>query len=341
MATQKWKQVGGAIITLVWMTQSTSAQSHERFSFAEPHLGTIVEFTIYAPEETVANDAARSGFARVKQLDLIFSDYKPESEVMQLCRTAGSGRPTKVSPELFQCLKLSMAISEKSEGAFDVTIGPLIKLWRRARKEKKLPAADEISAAKELVGWKLVLLNEADQTVELTRAGMQLDFGGIAKGFIADKVSQLLRERGLKQTLIAVAGDIVAGDSPPMSDGWKIGVGSLQTAKRVSTHLLLLKNGAVSTSGDAFQFVEIAGVRYSHIVDPQTGIGLTRRSTVTVVTNSGASADGLATAISVLGPERGLRLIDENEKADALIVQAVEQRVEVFESKGFRNREVK
>ncbi len=322
------------------MAAPAFAQSLERFSFVEPHLGTIVEITIYAPGEIVANEAAHAAFARVKELDWIFSDYKPESEAMRLCAQAGSGQPVKVSPELFQVLKQSLAVSKLTDGGFDVTVGPLVALWRRARKEKRLPTAEEIAAAKELVGWKLVTLSEADQTVELQRVGMRLDFGGIAKGYIAQEVSRCLRERGLNRTLVALSGDIVAGDPPPAADGWKIGVAPLEGANRPPSRLLLLKNCAVSTSGDAFQFVEIAGVRYSHIVDPQTGVGLTRRSSVTVVAADGGTADAWDTAICVVGPERGLPLI-ENEKIEALIVQATDDGVRVVESKGFGHHAAK
>lgn len=254
---------------------------------------------------------------------------------MRLCQTAGSGVPTKVSPELFHVLKKGLEVSEQTDGAFDVTVGPLVSLWRRARKEKVLPPDKEIQAAKELVGWKLVKLNEDQRTVELKRNGMRLDFGGIAKGYIAQDISRVLKERGLNQTLVAVAGDIVAGDSPPGAQGWKVGIAPLEQSKQNFSRLLLLKNSAVSTSGDAFQFVEIAGVRYSHIVDPKTGLGLTRRSSVTVLAPDGTTADALATAVCVLGVERGLKLIDANPQTDALIVNSEEDGIKVVESKSF------
>ena len=341
MATQKWRLLGTLIVNLIWTSSVASAQSQERFQFAEPHLGTIVELTLYAPEETVANDAAKAAFARIKELDQIFSDYKTDSETMRLCETAGSGQSVKVSPELFHVIQKSMEISEKSNGAFDVTVGPLVQLWRRARKLKILPKDDEISVAKGLVDWKLVKLDEATRSVELARKGMRLDFGGIAKGFIAQNVSQLLREKGHRQTLVVVAGDIVAGDAPPNTPGWKVGVAPLDRPNGAVSRLLLLKNSAISTSGDAFQFAEIKGVRYSHIVDPQTGIGLIQRSSVTVLADDGTTADALATAICVLGPEKGLQLIEGRNRTEALIVLATDDGPSVVESKSFRSYETK
>ena len=341
MATQTWKFVGVGIVTLVGMARIASAQSLERFSFAESHLGTIVELTLYAPEETVANEAARAAFSRIKELDLIFSDYKAESEVMRLCEQAGSGRSVKVSGELFTLLKRARTVSEKSDGAFDVTVGPLVQLWRKARKFKTLPMPDEIAAAREKVGWKLVVLDEDQRTVELTKPGMRLDFGGIAKGFIAQEISRLLRERGLPQSLVAVAGDIVAGEPPPGSLGWKVGVAPLDRPNGPSSRLLSLKNRAISTSGDAFQFVEIAGVRYSHIVDPTTGLGLTRRSSCTVVASDGTTADAIATAVCVLGPEKGISLVETSEGIEALIVLATAEGTQVSVSTKFHEHELK
>jgi FAD:protein FMN transferase len=341
MATRNWKKAGGCIAALVWLSATAFAQSLERFTFAEPHLGTIVELTIYAADEAVANVGARAAFARIKELDGIFSDYKPNSEAMRLCDLAGTGRAIRVSPELFSVMRTALAVSERTDGAFDVTVGPLVKLWRRARKDKRLPAPEEIAAAKKLVGWKLVHLNEFDQSIELKQAGMRLDFGGIAKGYIAQEVSRLLATQGLDRTLVAVAGDIVAGDAPPTAEGWKVVVAPLNGVKGAPSRLLLLKHQAVSTSGDAFQFVEIDGVRYSHIVDPQTGLGLTKRSSVTVVANDGVLADALDTAICIVGPERGLALLEEQNGCDALIVQATEDGMQLIESKQFRRHEVK
>ncbi len=339
MATQKWRRLGSLIVILIWTSTPAPARSQERFQFAEPHLGTIVEITLYASEETVANDAAKAAFARIKELDQIFSDYKSDSETMRLCETAGSGQAVKVSPELFYVIRRSLEISEKSNGAFDVTVGPLVQIWRRARKQKILPTDDEIKIAKASVGWKLVKIDEATQSVELKQTGMRLDFGGIAKGFIAQNVSQFLREKGHRQTLVVVAGDIVAGDAPPNTAGWKVGVAPLDRPNGAVSRLLLLKNIAISTSGDAFQFAEIKGVRYSHIVDPQTGIGLTQRSSVTVVAEDGTTADALATAICVLGPEQGLKLIEGRDRIEALIVLATDDGPRVVESKSFRSYE--
>lgn len=341
MATQFLRLSGLVIVGLLWTGTQALAQQQQRYYFAEAHLGTIVELTLYAPSEDAANDAASSAFAKTKALDRIFSDYKPDSEMMKLCEQSGSGKAVAVSPELFYVLKRSLEVSEQSDGAFDVSVGPLVKLWRRARKAKKLPTLDEIATAKQLVDWRSIVLDESARTVELLRPGMRLDFGGIAKGFIAQEMSRVLREQGFRQTLVAVSGDIVAGDPPNNVAGWRIGVAPLEKPDGPPSRMLNLKNCAVSTSGDAFQFVEIDGVRYSHIVDPATGVGLTRRSSVTVIARDGTTADVLDTTICVLGPERGLKLIEQHKDTEVLIMVVSGDKTQTIESKGFQDFELR
>lgn len=317
------------------------AQGADRFEFREPHLGTLVEVTLYASEETVANQSAQAAYDRIEELNRILSDYNPDSEVMQLCRTAGSGKSVKVSSELFEVLAKSIEYSKATDGAFDVTIAPVVKLWRVARRQKKLPTAEQLATARDLVDWRQIHLNPDERSVELKKPGMLLDFGGIAKGYIADQARAVLMKRGISQCLIAVGGDIAAGAAPPDRDGWRVGIAPLDKADGTPSRYLRLANCSVSTAGDTFQYVEIDGVRYSHIVDPATGLGLTRRISVTVVAPQGMSADGLDTAISIIGPDRGLKLIEQSKGAVALIVQATSDGVTLTESPGFDKYVVK
>jgi FAD:protein FMN transferase len=184
-------------------------------------------------------------------------------------------------------------------------------------------------------------LDAEKKTVELLVAGMRLDLGGIAAGFAADEAMAVLARQGVTRAMIDASGDIVVGDPPPNEEGWKIGIAPLTDATGPPTRFLLLKNASVTTSGDAFQYVEIGGKRYSHIVDPQTGLGLTEPSSVTVVARDGTTADSLATAVSVLGPLRGLELIERNEGAAALIVRKAEEKLETRESRNLSEFEIK
>lgn len=324
---------GVMLVCLLWHTSITKGLELERFEFHEPHLGTIVDLTLYASDETVANQSARAAYSRIEELNRILSDYNPDSEVMRLCRTAGTGQAVKVSPELYEVLARSIEYAKATDGAFDISIGPVVRLWRTARRLKKVPAREELAEAMALVDWKQIILDPVSRTVELRKPGMLLDFGGIAKGYIADQARAVLVSKGAARCLVAVAGDIAVGDSPPGRSGWRIGIAPLDRPDGDPSRYLLLTNCSVSTAGDAFQFVEIGGVRYSHIVDPTTGLGLTRRISVTVVAPQGISADGLDTAISIVGPDRGLKLIEQSQGAAALIVTENEEHaLTVFES---------
>ncbi|MGE4001886.1 MAG: FAD:protein FMN transferase, partial [Planctomycetaceae bacterium] len=189
-----------------------------------------------------------------------------------------------------------------------------------------------------LVGYEQVQLDSLTQTVTLGQAGMRLDLGGIAKGYAADEALRVLQEHGIEHALIDAGGDIVTGQPPPGADGWRIGIAPLDAPDGDPQRFLRLGNAAVATSGDASQFVEIDGIRYSHIMDPRTGLGLTTRSSVTIVAPDGIAADSLASAVSVLGPERGLKLLRSIAGTDALIVVRDDSGLRSWESPGWRHR---
>jgi thiamine biosynthesis lipoprotein len=182
----------------------------------------------------------------------------------------------------------------------------------------------------------MITLDPAAKTVRLAKPGMKLDLGAIAKGYAADEAVKVLKRDGIRSALVAGAGDIVVSGPPPDAEGWKIGVAPLENPGAKPERFLLLHDAAVSTSGDSERFVEIDGRRYSHIVDPKTGLGVVDRCSVTVVARDGATADALDTTVYVLGPERGLPLVEATDGAAALIVRVVDGTRKTFESKRFR-----
>jgi thiamine biosynthesis lipoprotein len=293
----------------------------QRFEFESKHMGTTFRVVLYAPDKASAKKAAGAAFARVAELDDVMSDYKKDSELMRLCRAFAKevGEPVKVSDDLFFVLQKAEALSEKSGGAFDVTVGPVVQLWRLARRTQELPDAKELAAARAKVGYQKVKLDPAKKTVQLLTPGMQLDLGGIAKGYADDEALKLLRAKfGIKQALVAASGDIACADPPPGERGWKVEIAPI--ARSQKPRMLTLANAAVSTSGDLEQFVEIKGVRYSHVLDPRTGLGLTGRRSVTVIAQKGIDADSMTKAVSVLPPERALKLIEETPGAACYVV---------------------
>ena len=304
----------------------------QRFEFTQIQMGMPFKIVLYASDADSANAAARAAYARIRQLNGIMSDYDPESELMRLCATAGTRQAIPVSRDLMAVLSHSLALSQESGGAFDVTVGPVVKLWRKARRAKQFPDPEELAAALAAVGYLSIRLDKEAGTVELLKKGMQLDLGGVAVGYAIDDVLTLLKERGIKSALIDGSGDIGVSDAPPGAIGWRIGIAPLEADKEPSRYVIL-KNAAVTTSGDAFQFVEFNGRRFSHIVDPQTGLGLVDHSSVTLIARNCMIADSYTKAVAVLGPEKGLKLIDEIPGAAAIIVRAPAGKVETFESK--------
>jgi thiamine biosynthesis lipoprotein len=290
-----------------------------RFEFRETHMASEFSIILYGPDEGAATAAARAAFDRIAELDKAFNDYDPESEVSRLSARSGTG-PVEVSADLFDILARAREASERSGGAFDVTIQPVVKLWRRARRMHALPREDQIQEALARTGWEKMELDPEKRTVWLKVEGMGIDLGGIAKGYAGDEALKILRAEGHGQALVAGAGDVVLGDPPPGAAGWRVEAAPLGPGNPPEVDLVV-SNVAVSTSGDAERFVEIDGVRYSHIVDPRTGIGKTGRGGVTVVAPEGATAEGLATAAYLLRIARGVALVEETPGASCLAIE--------------------
>jgi thiamine biosynthesis lipoprotein len=294
-----------------------AAASLERFEAVEPHMGTLFRIELYAPSRAQAAAAFQAAFARIHELDLVFSDYNPASEAMRLCRDS-EGKPVRVSADLFFVLEASKGLSEASGGAFDVTAAPAIRLWREARRTGVLPSQEALEKAQGARNWRDVKLDGRNSTVTLEQ-GMLLDFGAIAKGFAADAALAVIRGQGIMSALVAASGDISAGDPPTGKPGWRVGLEWPHSAYSDRPQVLWLKNAAVSTSGDSEQFVEIGGTRYSHIIDARSLQALTRRVTVSVIARRGVDADPLATTLSILDPQAGMALLERYPGSAALI----------------------
>jgi thiamine biosynthesis lipoprotein len=299
-----------------------------RYEFEEPHMGTAVRLIFYASTPEQAEQGRRAGFAVMKDVDDRMSDYKPDSELSRLSRLAGKG-PQPVSPPLFEVLAASIRTAELSDGTFDITAGPLIRLWRRSRKDHQLPTPQEIAAAKALVDYRQLKLDPERRTAELRKEGMLLDVGGIAKGYACDLGIRALRAQGITRALVDTGGGMALGDPPPGKPGWRIGmIGD-------STRILVLSNCGVSTSGDLEQYVEIDGKRYSHVIDPATGLGLTNRAMATVIAPDGLWSDALDTPICILGAERGLRMASGQKGVEAWMQWIENGRRKRAETPGF------
>ena len=304
------------------------------FEAVQPHMGTLMRIKLYAHDEAQAKQALRAAFDRIAQLDDMLSDYKPGSELNRVTATAVN-HPVPVSPDLFRILAASQKLSEESGGAFDITLGPITHLWREARKTNRPPDPAALRSALTRCGYHKMHLDASRHTVWFDQPGMQLDAGGIAKGYAADEALEVLQKFGIHSALVAASGDLAFSDAPPGQPGWKVGVDSFDNANLPFTRVLMLSNAAVSTSGDMEQHLDANGLRYSHIVDPKTGIGLTKHITVTVVARHGIEADGTTKVVSILGEARGLDFINARPGLAALIVATDGARSRTLESSRF------
>ncbi|MCW5777081.1 MAG: FAD:protein FMN transferase [Phycisphaeraceae bacterium] len=285
-----------------------------RYEFAQIHMGVECRITLYAVGRECAANAAAQAFERIASLDASLSDWLRGSELNRLSDAAG-GPAVIVSEDLYRVMDLARQLSEATDGAFDPTVGPVVRLWRQARRDGRLPNTEELASALLAVGWKEIELNPEDRTVRLVQPGMRLDLGGIGKGFAADRAGDALREQGVNRFLIDLGGDLLAGEPPPGREGWAIQV---RTGLSGGT-TVEVENAGVATSGDTAQFVEIGGIRYSHIVDPRTGLGVTNRIAATVIAPDAATADALASAVCVLGEGRGREVVAGFEGASVIV----------------------
>ncbi|MBL9169841.1 MAG: FAD:protein FMN transferase [Verrucomicrobiales bacterium] len=301
-----------------------AAAEAKRYEFSEAHMGTVWTITCYADAASAPTGAVRQAFERIDALERAMTDYDPESELLRFC-AAEPGQWHSLSSDLFRILEVSGRIVHQTQGVFDPTVGPLVQVWRRARRQREFPELQRRQAATAVFGWTNVALRRRDSSGRLRIPGMRLDLGGIAKGFAADAALQVLRDRGIRSALVAASGDLAIGDAPPGQRGWRVRVGDPSGRTNTLGQVLLLRNAGVSTSGDTEQFVEIQGVRYSHIVDPRTGLGLTNRMQATVIAENATRSDALATAVCILGAKEGQRMIDRDRKLSSLVLIKTEQ----------------
>jgi thiamine biosynthesis lipoprotein len=292
-----------------------------RFEYQQQHMGTLFRMILYAPDSARAGRAARAGFQRIAALDGILSDYIPGSELNRLCRTAGTGQWVAVGPDLWFLLRRSVRVARQTQGAFDVTVGPYVQLWRRARRQGKLPSPAALAQARKAVGYQHLRLDKKRKAVQLMVPGMQLDMGAIGKGYAVDEALKAIKKWGLRSVLVDGGGNIVVGQAPPGTPGWQVSLSVPAPADTSRMIHLQLRHRAVATSGDLYQYLQLDGRRYSHILNPLTGLGLTDQSLVTILARKGLEADWLSTAVSVLGPEKGLPLADRTPGAAAAFVR--------------------
>lgn len=316
------------IVLLVFCTHLLSAQTR-KFSYSEMKMGSPFNLIIVSTDSNKANHLARKSYELVDSLSHIFSNYDSSSELSKINASAGL-LPCKMSTAMLDLVQKSQYAYIQSKGAYDISIGPLSILWRNARKAKLFPEASTVIATKKLVSFAQVKINKRLGTIFLPNADMQLDFGGIAKGYIAEWVINYLKANGIQQALADAGGDIVMSGAPLNQKGWLIAVNLPESTDELMNKKLQLSNCSVATSGDVYQFIEYKGVKYSHIINPLTGYGVTNLRNVTIIAKTGSTADWLATACSILPIKEAKQLAISNQAA--LLITTLKNGKLVFEA---------
>jgi thiamine biosynthesis lipoprotein len=276
---------------------------------------------------------AKECFSIIDSLNGIFSDYSSTSEIAKLSLRSNLN-DIKVSDELYEMIVLSKQAWRRSDKTFDITIGALTRLWRQAKADKRFPSKKEIKHARNHTGLENVACDIFTKAISFKKQGIKFDFGGIVPGYAAQKVIDHLKSKNILHALADASGDIVVSKAPPGKKGWSISINLPQEEIEFWDKKLLLSNCAVSTSGDIYRYITHKGKRYSHIIDPRTGYGVTSQRNVTVIAKDGATADWLATACSVLPIRKALRLV-KREKAELLIAVLNDERIVTYKSKNF------
>ena len=318
--------------TLYFLAALSFGNAQKRVSYTHQQMGTQIGLVFYAPDTVNADTVARLVFDRIDQLNLILSDYMPQSEINRLSSTVNTNVP--VSGDLFEILELSVAVSKKTDGAFDVSMGPIVALWRNSKKNGTIPSEGTIATAKQKVGFKKIKFL-SDNVVSLTARGMQLDMGGIGKGYAADKAIELLKELGVRSALVDMGGDVTVSGAPPNKEYWLLGFTHYDSNGTEIFTKLKLRDQGVATSGDLYQYFNIDGKRYSHIVDPKTGRAITNNIQVTTIAPTGTMADAYASALSVIGFGDGQKLLEQTPGLEAFMVADMPGAYQQWNSSGF------
>jgi len=303
----------GSLLTVSAEPQAAAEveQELEKFYFSQPHLGTMVQIAFYGSDQAAAKTLSKQCFARIVELNKTFSDYLEHSEVSQLCAKP-LNQAHKVSDELLEVLIQAQKISAATNGAFDITIGRASKRWRKGRLKKQVLTDDKPVE----VSYRDLVIDPKAKTVTLHKQ-LQIDLGGIAKGYIADELMKILKKGGIKQGAVIIGGEMVFSGAPPNKKGWIVGI-ERPSHKLLGT--LSLSNTALSTSGDSYQFYEADGKRHAHLIDPKSGKAKTNRLNVTTIATTAMLADSWATALRVSDQESAIKLAQANKEIEAAFV---------------------
>jgi thiamine biosynthesis lipoprotein len=284
---------------------------------AQMHMGTLVTVTAVAPTDAQTQEAVAAAFREIHRLEELLSTWIPTSELSRVNDAAGLDA-VAVSAETFELLTRSMEIAELTQGSFNIAVGPAVEAWS-VTERMNIPAKEELDRLKAIVDPAQIRLDARARTVFLLKRGMRIDVGGIGKGFAADRAAAVMRAAGATAGVVALSGDIKTFGRFPDGARFQFGIRHPRT-DGATLATLEMENEAISTAGDYERYFERDGVRYHHILDPATLQPARRCQSVTVIASEGTLADGLDTGIFVMGPERGMALVERLDGVEAVIV---------------------
>lgn len=321
------RALGLGLLCLATLPVSVTQGQEDKLQRAKPIMGTMVEITTFrnrsSPKGVVAGrkteeEALELAFEAISRVDKLMSNYKADSEISLINQQAGRNY-VKVEPEVLKVIRMAIKVAALSGGAFDITIAPLVELWGFHRKNGHMPPTESIQKVLPLINYKNILIDEKKRKVKLKLPGMMIDLGGIAKGYAVDQAIEALKNNGIDQALVNAGGDLYVLGHPPKRNFWHIGIRHpFVPNKTVSS--LKIRDQAIATSGNYENFFVLKGKRYSHILDPKTGQPIQGIASVTALAKTAMEADALATAVSVLGPEKGIELLNNQPDVEGIII---------------------
>ncbi len=344
--------VGFAIfLSLLILSNDPPAKSATYDTGQIIRLGTFLQIKVHCKDEQVAQLAISQAIETVDRLERLISTYLPESQLSQVNQKAGMDY-VAISPEVFELLKRGQYYHRLTDGALDMSVQPLLDLWQEAQEDDIYPSIETIKMAIDLIGYDKVVLSDGSKTTaKLTHKGAAINVNAFAKGYIVDQAILALKIDGVIGGLVNIGGEIACFGSWESGRDFTLGIQdpfSAETDNPFSEKprwIVNLKEGAIATSGNYRQYVNIQGKKYSHIIDPRTGKPADILPSVTVIAPRCIDADALATALSVLGPEKGLELIETLENTEALLVAAPEEDSSaipiIYQSTGWNKYEAK
>ena len=306
------------IAFLLFLVNYSVAFSQQIFKKEQSLLGSPFEITVVATDSVQAKLYTDLAILEVKRIENLVSDWIPTTQISQVNQNAGI-KPIKVDQEVFDLVERAIKISKLTSGAFDISYASMDKIWKFDGSMKQMPTEEAIKKSVEKVGYQNIILNPTDKTIFLKNKGMKLGLGGIAQGYIADKIKEVLQEKGCTSGLVNVSGDINTWGKQPNGQPWTVGIINPMNKNKVFA-TFILDDSAVETSGSYEKFVVFNGKRYSHIIDPRTGYPASGIVSVSVFAKQTELADALATGIFVLGIEVGLDLVNQLNGIDCIIV---------------------